>query len=133
MALPFLLLALATGAFGAKRFTQARRDQELATALNLEASAIVGDAQRWLKGARSGAEASLELVGQLKLELAGRQLGRFIHLAQRVRRVEAPDFSTWAREALPATPDELVEIQDVAIHASLLLQGGAQALGGGAL
>lgn len=136
MALPFLLIALSAGAggYGLKKCIDAQQDQEHAKALLNQASLVVQVSQLRLGQARTAANGKLSTLGNLKLGIADRQLGRFVRLAQPIRRVDLPELSPWLQPAQIAGRErELVQMRQVAIQANYLLQGGALALGSGVL
>lgn len=136
MVLPFILGAAALGAglFGAKKGVDAASDHSKAKKLQREAQKLYKRAELQLNSSREVTTETLEHLGQLKLEVWDKQLGRFVKLYEQLKNVELTgQANTGEFNAANFTKDELAQMKDISLKAHEVVLGGAGAVGAGAL
>lgn len=136
MVLPLILGAAALGAglFGAKKGVDAASAHSKAKNLQREAQEVYKRAELQLNSSRQVTTETLEHLGQLKLEVWDKQLGRFVKLYEQLKNVELTgQANTSEFNAANFTRDELAQMKDIALKAHEVVLGGASAVGAGAL
>lgn len=134
MPLPVLViggLAAATG-LGVTKLFSGHIDRKEAKRLDEEGALKFRRAEKRLKRARADCEEHLNALGQLKLEIWARQLGRFVRLFQKLHNVDL--------QSTPGTDEpeagfeaSLAEMQEVTGWVAEAVGGGAIAASSGAL
>ena len=135
-AVPLVLgaVALFGAVFGTVKVVEAIEDFDEAEDLDNQAKDVLKNAQRRLKGARTRCTKELDALGQLKLDIWDRQLGRFAFLFGQLRNLElvgSPEMDRLG--ALTVSKEDLAYMTRVSGFASEAIAGGAAALGAGAL
>ena len=136
MPLPLALVAIPVvlGLLGAKKGYDAYSNHSKAKDLNREAQDTFDKAQKRLKDARSQCTKELKTLGQLKLDVWNRQLGRFVSLFGQLRNVELVGAAE-VDQLGTATfqKEDLAKMKKVSDLATEVVSGGAAAIGSGAL
>lgn len=133
---PLILGAVALGSavVGTVKVVEAIEDFDEAEDLDNRAKDVSKNAQRRLKGARTRCTNELEALGQLKLDILDRQLGRFVFLFGQLRNLELVGSPEMNRPgALTVSNEDLAYMTRVSGFAAEAIAGGATALGAGAL
>lgn len=136
MPLPLALVAVPAvlGLFGVKKSYDAYSARSDAKNLTKEAQYLFETARRRLKRARARCTKALTALGELKLDVWDRQLGRFVGLFGKLKNV---DLSGAARveelEVAPFSKEAMAEIEDRSGFATEIVARGATAIGSGAL
>lgn len=134
MPLPVLVIGgvAAATAVGVTKLVRARSDRKEAKHLNEEGEKKFRRAEKRLKRAKANCEEHLNALGQLKLEVWHRQLGRFVRLFQELRNVDLQ--STPGMDELGTGSEaSLAEMQEVTGWVAEAVGGGAIAASSGAL
>lgn len=129
--IPIFAAAALIGAFGVKKGIDAYDDNEEADSLRKKAQKRFARAKKRLERARERCNSDLESLGQLRLELWQRQIGRFVSLFSEFRDVEFPDIDR--RVATGFSEKNLEEMRTRSSVASDVLMFGVSSLGSGAL
>lgn len=133
MAVPFILggIALAAGAFGAKKAYDGYIDKSEAETINDDAESIFDCAKEKLEQARSSAENSLENLGRAKLHIHQNSFKEFIEIFSKIKNVETQDFS---KDDLNFNIQEFIQFtRESVVGFTELAGGGISSLGVGAL
>ncbi|WP_181450989.1 hypothetical protein [Helicobacter valdiviensis] len=133
MAVPFILggIALAAGAFGAKKAYDGYQDKSKAEAINDSAEGIFNYSKEKLEQARIGAEKSLENLGSAKLHIHQNSFKEFVEIFSKMKNVEVQDFS---KDDLNFNIQEFVKFtKESVVSFTELAGGGIASLGAGAL
>lgn len=134
MPVPVLIIggiAAATG-FGVTKLFSVHSDRKEAKRLSEEGEKKFRRAEKRLERARADCEEHLKALGQLKLEVWHRQLGRFVHLFQKLHNV-ALQSTLGTDEPEAAFEASLAEMQEVTGRVAEAVGGGAIAASSGAL
>ncbi len=133
MAVPFILggIALATGAFGAKKAYDGYQDKSTADSINNKAEWIFDTSAENLENARKKAEKSLELLGKAKLHIHQNSFKEFVNIFSKMKNVEMQDFS---KDDLNFNIQEFINFtKESIVSFTELAGGGVASLGAGAL
>ncbi|MCW1360168.1 hypothetical protein OLQ22_03040 [Campylobacter jejuni] len=133
MAVPFILggIALAAGAFGAKKAYDGFKDKSEANSINDSAESIFNFSKEKLEQARSDAENSLENLGKAKLHIHQNSFKEFVEIFSKMKNVETQDFS---KDDLNFNIQEFVKFtRESVVSFTELAGGGIASLGVGAL
>ncbi|MBZ7977129.1 hypothetical protein AVBRAN12640_07585 [Campylobacter sp. RM12640] len=133
MAVPFILggIALATGAFGAKKGYDGYRNKSEANKLNKDAEFIYNHASERLNNSRKKANNSLEILGQAKIHIHENSFSEFIDIFTKIKNIESNDFS---KDDLKFDIEDFVAFtKESIINFKELAGGGIASLGAGAL
>jgi hypothetical protein len=134
MPLPLVLLAVGVAAAGIKKGYQAHKKNSEAKELISQAHGIFNQAQEELNETRKETEKVFVNLGQLRLNVWGRQLGRFVELFSQLRNVELTGEAVACELGpMPITPNELAQMRDLSLRAIERTRGGVMATGAGAL
>lgn len=135
MPLPFLLLGAAAALVGVgiKKGADAISDNRRASELQDRAERIFDEAKEALEEAKIETTRTLEQLGELKVQVWGDQLTRFVALMQRVRHVDFHDKRQIDPRLAAWSSRELGEMRQVSLKMSEIAVGGLGALGSGAL
>lgn len=134
MPIPFILggVALAAGAFGAKKAYDGYCDQEEANRINYEAEEIYENAEARLIEARDKCNASLEKLGTTKIEIFTNSIKRWKSISDKIKNKPMSELSDDI-EQLSLSEEELLELEKTIITFTELAGGGITSLGAGAL
>lgn len=134
MPLPLLVMGsvAALASVGVKQVFGAYSDRKEAKRLNEDGEEIFYRAETRLKRARTNCEAQLKALGQLKIVVWHRQLGRFVCLFQKLHNVDLQGTPRMD-ELGDGFEASLAEMQDVTRRVAEAVCGGAIAAPSGAL
>lgn len=133
MPIPFILIGIAAGTsiYGAVKGIKAARKRAKAIEMAEAAKKLYQEAASQLKKAHDETTSTLNTLGQLKLNTWDQQLGRFADLFEWLKDVEVTGTAQVGE--LQRIKEELAQIKQISFNASGIVQGGAVALGAGAL
>lgn len=131
--LPILLIGpvvlAAVGGLGAG--AKAAVDNSKANKMNKGAQALFDVAKVKLEAARETTVATLEELGEKKLNVWQNQVGRFVDVFGKIKSVEFEEADVEIGE-LP-TPEEIEQMERMSLRCTEILGGGAAVLGAGSL
>lgn len=133
MPIPFILggVALAAGAFGAKKAYDGHCDKKEAENINSKAQDIFDDAKSKLEKSRDQANKALENLGLAKIHIHEHSFSEFIDIYSQIKNIEESDFS---QDDLSFDIKEFIAFtKESVISFAELAGGGIASLGAGAL
>lgn len=134
MPIPFILggVALAAGAFGAKKAYDGHCDKEEADRLIKEAKEIYENAERSLIDTRNNCNLAFEELGRLKINVFTKNIKRWKNTVDKIRNKPMKELDT-KTENFVMTSSVFKEIEQTIISFSEIASGGIASLGAGAL
>lgn len=134
MPIPFILggLALAAGAYGAKKGIDAKGDYDTAKKYNRWAQELYDEAKQKLDDKREDTNNSLEQLGKLKVSIYDGSLMDFVNTFQKIKNI---DFENNVNQGILKNIDKqtILDIKKTVLEMQEVLGGGITALGSGAL
>lgn len=133
MPIPFILggIAVAAGAFGAKKAYDGHQDKSKAESINNDARSIFEKAKNELEESRNQANKALENLGLAKIHIHENSFKEFVKIFSLIKNVEERDFS---KDNFSFDIKEFVAFtQESIVSFATLAGGGIASLGAGAL
>lgn len=134
MPIPFILggLALAAGAYGAKKGVDAKSDYDKAEKYNRWAEETYDEAKEKLEKKKEITNFSLESLGKLKVSIYDGSLMDFVDIFQKIKNI---DFEENLNLGILKSVDDqdILDIKNTVLNMQEVIGGGAAALGSGAL
>jgi hypothetical protein len=133
MPIPFIIggIALAAGAYGAKKGYDAYEDYDMANYYNEKAERIYDDAKEELEEARKDTQDSLESLGELKLELYASSILPFIETYNKIKNM--PKEALTYKEGKEISEIKKLNFKNIELELKKIVGGGVASLGSGGL
>jgi len=133
MPIPFIIggIALAAGAYGAKKGYDAYEDYDMADYYDKKARRIYDDAKEKLEEAREDTKGSLESLGKLKLELYKTSILPFIEAYKKIQNI--PEKGLNYQEGKESQKAEKLDFKNIELELKSIVGGGVASLGSGGL
>jgi len=133
MPIPFIIggIALAAGAYGAKKGYDAYEDYDMAKYYNEKAKRIYDDAKEELEEARKDTRDSLEALGELKLKLYESSILPFIETYNKIKNM--PKEALTYKEGKETSEIKKLNFKDIELELKSIVGGGITSLGSGGL
>ncbi|CAH2603753.1 conserved membrane protein of unknown function [Rhodovastum atsumiense] len=135
MPLPLILgaVAIAAGGWGVKKGFDAKADFSRAKSITTEAQSTFEEGREELEAVRRIVQQRLESLGKEKAFLYERGLIPFVDYFQKIKNIDFHDPNIASGLRLAVNAADMLEVQEIALRMVDVLQGGAAALGSGAL
>lgn len=133
MPIPFIIggIALAAGAYGAKKGYDAKEDYDSAKRINREAEKIYDNAKNKLEEAREETQNTLESLGLLKLKLYEESILPFTEIYNKI--VNIPEKKLNYKEGKESSEIKNLNFKNIELELKEIVGGGVASLGSGGL
>lgn len=135
MPIPFIIagVALAAGAYGAKKGYDAKCDYDEAEKVNEAGKSIYDKASSALENTRKNTQASLEKLGKLKLSLYQAKLIPFVNSFKKIHNIDFQAKNITDEFNLVVDDKDMLAIETAALKMQEIALSGAVSLGAGGL